>query len=249
MKKLINLLTALLLSIFVIACGTEKKEASTEAKMPKYVVGTNAEFAPFEYLEKDQIVGFDVDLMNLIAKYAGFEFEWKDMAFDALMPSLQTKKIDLIIAGLTKTPDREKSISFSDSYFASKQIVIVPKDVEVSSFDDLVGKKVGVMLGFTGDTLMTEKEGVNVERYPAAYAGLMALNEKKIDAVVLDQEVANKYIVNYPDLKIADIPSDEELCCVGARKEDSELLAKVNEALAKIKESGEYDQLIKKYFN
>lgn len=214
----------------------------------KYIVGTNAQFAPFEYLEEDKIVGFDIDLLNLISKYSNLQFEIKDMSFDALIPSLQTKKIDLIIAGLTKTEDREKHILFSDPYFNSKQSVIIPKDKNVSFYDDLKGKNVGVILGFTGDTIMTEKNIANLKRFDSAFASISALNENKIDAVVLDDAVANNYIKNYENLKLANIESVEELCCIGARKNDTQLIEKINEALEKIRKSGEYDQLIEKYF-
>lgn len=105
MKKVLGLLSILMLSLVLVACVGEKAATGSETK--KIYVGTNAEFEPFEYREGDQIVGFDIDLINEIAKEAKLDIEIKDMAFDGLIPALQSKKIDLIIAGMTVTPDRE----------------------------------------------------------------------------------------------------------------------------------------------
>ncbi len=94
--------------IIITTCGSKEENK-------KIYVGTNAEFAPFEYLEGDKIVGFDIDLVNAIAKEAGFEIEIVDMEFDGLLPALQSKKVDLVIAGMTATEERKKAVEFSDS--------------------------------------------------------------------------------------------------------------------------------------
>lgn len=240
MKKFFNLLTVLALFAFV--------SVSTFAKQVIFV-GTNAEFAPFEYLEKNEIVGFDIDLLNAISKEIDVEFKIKDMAFDGLLPALQTKKVDLVIAGMTATPEREKAVLFSKPYFTAKQVVITKKDDNsLKSFDDLVGKKVGVMLGFTGDAVVSEIKGVNVERFNAAYAAIMALNQGKVDAVVLDSEPAKKYIANAKQLKIAEIPAEEEEYAIAVRKNETKLIEKINTAIEVLKENGEYDKILKKYF-
>lgn len=83
-------------------------------------MGTNAEFEPFEYLQNGEIVGFDVDLMEEIAKYMGKEIEWKNISFDGLLPALQAKKLDVIIAGMTATEERKKFVNFSQIYYESK---------------------------------------------------------------------------------------------------------------------------------
>lgn len=214
------------------------------------VVGTNAEFAPFEYLEKDKIVGFDIDLLNAISKETDLDFKITNMAFDGLLPALQMKKIDLVIAGMTATPEREKAVLFSNPYFKAKQVVIVKKgDNSLKSFDDLAGKKVGVMLGFTGDAVVSEIKGAKVERFDAAYAALLALGQGKVDAVVLDSEPAKSYTEKNKNLVIADIPAEEEDYAIAVRKTDKELIEKINKALVKIKENGEFDKIVKKYFN
>ena len=185
MKKIVKLVVMSVLAMVV--------SVSAFAKNSVVYVGTNAEFAPFEYLDKNQIVGFDIDLLNAISKEAGIEFKIQDMAFDGLLPALQTKKVDLVIAGMTATPERQKAVAFSKPYFKAKQVVITKGvDKSLKNFKDLSGKKVGVMLGFTGDTVVSEIKGVKVERFNAAYAAILALGQGKVDAVVLDSEPAKK---------------------------------------------------------
>ena len=241
MKKIVKLVVMSVLAMVV--------SVSAFAKNAVVYVGTNAEFAPFEYLDKNQIVGFDIDLLNAISKEAGIEFKIQDMAFDGLLPALQTKKVDLVIAGMTATPERQKAVAFSKPYFKAKQVVITKGvDKSLKDFKDLSGKKVGVMLGFTGDTVVSEIKGVKVERFNAAYAAILALGQGKVDAVVLDSEPAKKYTANNKQFVVANIPAAEEDYAIAARRNDKELLNKINTALDKIKANGEYDKILKKYF-
>ena len=235
MKKIITILMLILSTL------------SFAAK--KLYVGTNAEFKPYEYLENNKMVGFDIELMELLGKELGYEIKWQDMSFDGLLPALQMKKIDAVIAGMSATPERKKAVAFSKSYFKAKQVVITKGvDKSLKSFKDLAGKKVGVMLGFTGDTVVSEIKGVKVERFNASYAAIMALSQNKVDAVVLDSEPAKKYTANNKQFVIASIPAEEEDYAIAVRKNDKELLDKINAALDKIKANGEYDKLLKKYF-
>ena len=242
MKKFVKLMLMFLLSVVI--------SISVFAKNNVVYVGTNAEFAPFEYLDKNKIVGFDIDLLDAISKETGLEFKIQDMAFDGLLPALQTKKVDMVIAGMSATPERQKAVAFSKSYFKAKQVVITTpeKAKSLKSFKDLSGKKVGVMLGFTGDTVVSEIKGVKVERFNAAYAAILALSQNKVDAVVLDSEPAKKYTANNKQFVIANIPAEEEDYAIAFRKNDKELINKINAALDKIKSNGEYDKILKKYF-
>ena len=242
MKKFVKLMLMFLLSVVI--------SISVFAKNNVVYVGTNAEFMPFEYLDKNKIIGFDIDLLDAISKETGLEFKIQDMAFDGLLPALQTKKIDMVIAGMSATPERQKAVAFSKPYFKAKQVVITTpeKAKSLKSFKDLSGKKVGVMLGFTGDTVVSEIKGVKVERFNAAYAAILALSQNKIDAVVLDSEPAKKYTANNKQFVIANIPAEEEDYAIAFRKNDKELINKVNAALDNIKANGEYDKILKKYF-
>lgn len=241
MKKLFKSLVmgAMVLSLSVTAFAKEK-----------IYVGTNAEFPPFEYLENGEIKGFDMELVNEIGKILDADIKIVDMAFDGLLPALQMKKVDLVIAGMTANEERMKTVSFTQPYYAASQVIIVKEGNDsIKSFNDLKGKKVGVMLGFTGDMVVSEIEGVKIERFNAAYAGIMALQAGKVEAVVLDSEPAKNYVAQNKGLVLADADAEQEEYAIAVRKNDKALLEKVEKALKEIKENGTYDKLLQKYFN
>ena len=201
-------------------------------------------------LENGKITGFDIELMNEIGKVLNADIKIQDMAFDGLLPALQLKKVDVVIAGMTATEERMKTVAFTQPYYTASQVIIVKEgDNSIKSFEDLKGKRVGVMLGFTGDTVVSEIEGVKIERFNAAYAGIMALKADKADAVVLDSEPAKNYVKQNPGLKLAEADAAKEEYAIAIRKNDKALLAKIEKALAEIKANGTYDKLIEKYFN
>ena len=228
--------------IFIAIIGCEKENK-------KLYVGTNAEFEPFEYREGGNIVGFDIELIGEISKLINKDIEVEDMAFDGLLPALQTKKIDLIIAGMTATEERKKFVNFSESYYKSQQAIVVNKDENgINNFDNLIEKEVGVVLGYTGDIIVSEMTNVKVQRYNATSEAIMALKSKKVQAVVLDYEPAKNYSAQNPELKLIETDSQSEEYAIAIRKEDTQLLNDINKALATLKENGTYDALLNKYF-
>lgn len=241
MKKLLK---KALIGIMVLSLS------ATALAKERIYVGTNAEFPPFEYLENGKITGFDIELMNEIGKVLNADIKIQDMAFDGLLPALQLKKVDVVIAGMTATEERMKTVAFTQPYYIASQVIIVKEgDNSIKSFEDLKGKRVGVMLGFTGDTVVSEIEGVKIERFNAAYAGIMALKADKADAVVLDSEPAKNYVKQNPGLKLAEADAAKEEYAIAIRKNDKALLEKIEKALTEIKANGTYDKLIEKYFN
>jgi polar amino acid transport system substrate-binding protein len=244
MKKFLKIILTLVMIISLAACGGKKEE---EKKV--IYVGTNAEFPPFEYLEEGEITGFDMELIKEIAKESELEIKIEDMSFDGLLPALQSKKVDVVIAGMTANEERKKAVNFTTPYYTASQVIVVKEgDDSINSFDDLKGKKVGVMLGFTGDLVVSEIAGVNIERYNAAYAGIMALQSGKVDAVVLDSEPAKNYVEKNEGLAIAKADAAEEEYAIAVRKEDEELLEKLENGLKTVKDNGTYEELLKKYF-
>lgn len=226
--------------IAIMSCGE---------KSNKLYIGTNAEFEPFEYRDGENIVGFDIELVNEIAKLINVEIEIKDMAFDGLLPALQQKKIDLIIAGMTATEERKKNVNFSESYYKSQQAIVVNNDENgINNFDNLNGKEVGVVLGYTGDIIVSELPDVKVQRYNATSEAIIGLKAKKVQAVVLDYEPAKNYSAQNPELKLIETDSESEEYAIAIRKEDTQLLDDINKALATLKENGTYDNLLNKYF-
>ncbi|AVQ29138.1 MULTISPECIES: basic amino acid ABC transporter substrate-binding protein [Fusobacterium] len=224
--------------------------SATALAKDKIYVGTNAEFPPFEYLENGEITGFDMDLVHEIGKLVDADIKIVDMGFDGLLPALQMKKVDLVIAGMTANEERMKTVSFTQPYYTASQVIIVKDGNDsIKSFADLKGKKVGVMLGFTGDMVVSEIDGVKIERFNAAYAGIMALQAGKVEAIVLDSEPAKNYVAQNKGLVLADADAEQEEYAIAVRKNDKALLEKVEKALSEIKANGTYDKLIQKYFN
>lgn len=244
MKKLVFKMMVLSMMLFgaVISFGKDSEKI--------LYVGTNAEFQPFEYLENGKIIGFDVELMNAIAAKLNKTVEWKNISFDGLLPALQSKKLDVVIAGMSATEDRKKFVNFSEPYYTSNQMILVNKsNPVVDSFDNLSGHDVGVVLGYTGDIAVSEIEGVNVHRYNGTGEAIIALKAGKIDAVVLDSEPAKNYAKQNPELSLINTNVAKEEYAIAVGKDNKALADDINSALTSLKEDGTYDNLMKKYFS
>lgn len=153
LKKIVSVLLVAACVFSLAACGSKKDSGESEdgGKADKLVMATNAEFPPYEYHEGDEIVGIDAEIAEAIAEELGMELEIEDMAFDSIIPAVTAGKADIGVAGMTVTEDRKESVDFSEPYATATQVVIVKEDSDIAGPDDLVGKKVGVQLGTTGD--------------------------------------------------------------------------------------------------
>jgi ABC-type amino acid transport substrate-binding protein len=221
-------------------------------KVEKLYVGTNAEFYPFEYLEDGKIVGFDAELIEAIGKKLNKEIVWKNIAFDGLLPALQSKKIDVIIAGMTATPERKKFVNFSDPYFVSSQMIIVNTDDEkskdITSYESLPNHSVGVVLGYTGDVAVSKLENIDVQRFNGASEAIMSLITKKVQAVVIDSEPAKNYVKNNKGLKLISTDIAKEEYSIAVSKENKKLAEDINLAYKELVNDGTFEKLITKYF-
>lgn len=213
------------------------------------IMGTNAEFPPFEYIAGGEVTGFDVDIAKKIAEKLGLELKIENMQFSGLIAALQTKKIDFIAAGMTNTEERAKSVNFSQDYFEASQVIIVKKDSDaVKSKADLEGKKIGVQLGTTGEMEAKEIADATVESYDAGFAAVMDLANGKLDAVVIDQKPAEKFVSKNDKVMILEEELTKEAYAIAVNKEDDALLDTINQVIQELQESGEYDALYEKYF-
>ena len=241
MKKVVSLVLVAACALSLAACGSKEEEKET------LVMATNAEFPPYEYYEGDDIVGIDAEIAAAIADELGMELKIEDMAFDSIIAAVSSGKADMGAAGMTVTPDREENVNFTDTYAHATQVIIVKEDSEIASPDDLTGKKVGVQLGTTGDIYAEDIEDVSVERYPKGFEAVQALTQGKIDAVVIDGEPAKEFVKDAEGLKILDEAFTEEDYAIAVAKDNTELLEKINDALANLKESGKLDEIVAKY--
>ena len=228
--------------------GSEAAEAGDSAFAGKtLIMSTNAEFAPYEYHDGNDIVGIDVDIANAICEDMGASLEITDVAFDSIIPEVQSGKADFAAAGMTVTEDRQTQVDFSDTYAHATQVVIVKEDSDIASPDDLEGKKIGVQLGTTGDIYAGDIKDATVERYNKGFEAVQALTQDKIDAVVIDGEPAKVFVKENEGLKMLDEAFTEEDYAIAVAKGNDELLDKINTALGELKDSGELDKIVDKY--
>ena len=246
-KNLI-ILTGCVAAFFWMFFDILKRETVVSHDASVLVMGTNATFKPFEYKENGQVVGFDVDLAREIAKDLGAELKIEDMSFDGLLPALEGGRIDIAVAGMSVTEERAKNALFSEPYYQATQRIIVPEDSKVFNKSGLIGKKIGVQLGTTGDILASEIKGAKVIQFPAAPNVLQELASGRVDAVILDDAPANQYIVAFPGLKILGSAIDNESYAIAMKKSNTTLKENINQSINRMKEDGRMDTLLKKYF-
>ena len=216
----------------------------------KLYVGTNAEFKPYEYLEGDKITGFDIDFMDAIGKEIGYEVHWVNMGFDGLLPALQMKKVDAVIAGMSQTPERQKAVDFSMPYMFTKSehYVIVNENSPIIKKEELKDKKVGVQIGTIQEEFTIALGGIP-QIYNAWTGALMDLQQDKISAVIIADVSGNAYLENMKGLKKVDIVIDSQPgASIAFRKGEPDLVKAVNEAILKLRDDGTYLQLLEKYF-
>lgn len=249
MKKAIAMLmTAVLCMAALAGCGKEAEQTSQNKDV--LVVGTNAEFPPFEYMGDDgQPDGFDVALIKAIGEKLGMEVQVENMEFDSLVAAIGTK-IDLAIAGMTVDPDRAKSVDFSDNYYEAVQYVIVPADSAIATVADLENKTIGVQLGTTGMFTAEDIAGATVQTYNKAVDAVNDLINGRVEAVIIDKNPAEVFVSKFSDdikaIDGAQFEFETEYYAIACPK-GSELTAQVNKALAELKEDGTFDALVAEY--
>ncbi len=212
-------------------------------------MGTNATFPPYEYVdENNEVAGIDADIAAAIADKLGMELEITDMAFDSLIPALQSDTIDIVLAGMTVDPERAESVNFTDSYATGVQVIIVPEDSDIASPDDLEGKNIGVQTGTTGDLYCTDDYGQEfVKQFDNGPLAVAALLNGQVDCVVIDNEPAKNYVAANEGLKILDTAYANEDYAAALAKDDTELYEQVNTAIQELKEDGTIASIIEKY--
>ncbi|WP_058486287.1 basic amino acid ABC transporter substrate-binding protein [Defluviitalea phaphyphila] len=248
MKKIIYFILIIIMVSGLTGCG--KNDVLKRVEKNKVIVmGTNAAFPPFEYREGEEILGFDVEIANKIAEKLGVELKIEDMQFKGLIPALQAGKIDFIAAGMSINEERAKNVDFSDGYYEASQVIITMKDnTEIQGPEDLKNKKIGVQLGTTGDEEASKIEGAEIIKFDTGFMAIRDLQNGKIDAVILDSEPAKKFVEGNEDIQILPNELTKEYYAIAVPKENEEFLEIVNSVLEEMKESGEYDRLIEKYF-
>ena len=232
------------------ACGGGGDSGSS-ASSDVWSVGTEPAFPPFESVgDGEELVGFSIDLMNEIGERAGKTIEFNSLPFDGLIPALQGNSIDAAISSMTITEEREETIDFSDPYFRAGLAIAVPEDTtDVSTIEDLEGKRIAAQIGTTGAETANSVEGAEVSEFDSAPLALQELANGNADAVINDAPVTLYAIStgNVPGVKVVGELLTEESYGI-ALPDGSENVEIVNEALTEIRADGTYDEIYEKWF-
>lgn len=240
MKKLI---ITILIGVFLIGilpgCGQETL---------KVRIATDATWPPFEYVDQQtmEIVGFDIDLIKAIAEEADLEIEIINVSWDPLLAGMAQCQYDAAISAMTITEERKEAMLFSNPYFEAGQLVTVHYDnTDIKSKEDLGGKTVGAQIGTTGSFEVEKIAGAILRTYDDIGLAMQDLMNGQIDAVISDNPLAMGYANANPDkLKTVGAVFTSEYYGIAVCKDKPELLDRINEGLAKVKDRGLIDELI-----
>lgn len=251
MKKWLIVLLGVIL-VALAGCGSSDKASENAGTKKVLKIGTNPDFAPFEYLdEKGKMTGFDIELALALGKEMGREVEMVNMAFDGLVPALQTGNLDLAMSGMTITEDRKKSIAFSDPYYQSGLVIVVKKENNaIQGLEDLKGKKVSAQIGTTGSLMASTIEGAKAVDFNHTPETFMEVKSGGVDAAINDLPVVQYFLKTEEgkDFKQVGPLLKTEYVGIGIDPTQKELAKEVNAALGRLKANGEYEKLYVKWF-
>lgn len=244
LKKSILLVLAGIMVLFFTGCAK---------KADKLVVGTSADYPPYEWhmMQKgeDKIVGFDIDIAREIAKEMGKELEIKDMDFSALLGALQAGNIDLVMAGMTPDDEKKKNADFTEIYYKADQGVVIRKEDEgkFKTVNDFNGVKVTVQQGTSQEKIAaTQLAGSQVKTLKKVGDLVLDLKAKKCDAIIVELPVAKSYVEENPDLIISEVQVTDDVggAAAAVKKGNTELLEQVDGILKKLAQEGKIDEYV-----
>lgn len=270
MKKVGIILLVFIMGLtLLVGCGKEsaasnsKNTAGTETKSDnsldtvkqagKLVVGLDDAYPPMEFRdEKNNLVGFDIDLANEIGKKLGVKVEFMTTEWNGILLALQSKKFDMIVSGLSITEERKKSIAFSEPYVMGGQVIAVKAGNDsIKTLADLKGKKVGCQMGSTGQKAAETnlKDIKELRKYGKITEAFSELSIGRVDAVIMDAQVGGYYIAKKPgEFVVLKEMVSEEPMGVGFKKEDKQLQNAIQKAIDELKADGTLSKLSVKWF-
>lgn len=221
-------------------------------KQEKLTMVTSADYPPYEFRNtatgKNEIIGFDVDIAKRISQELGFQLEIKDTDFNGLIPALQANRADFVMAGMTPTPERQKNVDFSDTYYEAKNTIVAKKGSNLQKPEDLAGKKVGVQLGSIQEKEAKKFKDVKISSLNKTSEIIQEIKAYRINAAIIEDTIAKGFIANNPDLEFNTIPNTEASGSAIAFPKGSKRVEDFNRVLKQMKESGELEALVKKWF-
>lgn len=259
MKKILSIVIMAVMTISLLAgCGSSeaaapanKLEAIKAAN--KLVVGTCADYPPYEFHMVidgvDTIVGFDMEVAKAVADKLGVELEIKDMSFDAVLAGVGTGMVDIGVAGINPTPEREDAMDFSDVYYkASHTVLVKAENVDkIKTKDDLKGKVIGAQTGTLQEGVAQEIEGATVKSLGKVTDLILELKTGKIDAIMLELPVAGSYEKQNEDLAVPEGIVFEKIeggSSIITANDETELMTEINAVIKELVETKKIDEFV-----
>lgn len=248
MKKFSVFTAISIISLAVFATPAHAQGCMATVKQKGLLIGTSPDYPPYESLDKNnQIVGFDIDLVKAIGKNINVKVKVVGQSFDGLIPSLLSKKIDMIAAGMTITEERKKSVRFSLPYIASRNVIVTRKEnTNLSKPSALSGKSVAVQIGSVQEKLAQGIKGAKVKSYNLYTDAALAVQTRQAHSMILHDSVAKKFASTYPDLRISGT-LNKIRTGFAIRKDCPDLARQVNKAILKLKRDGTIKKLERKW--
>ena len=248
MKKIIALVLALVMvAACLTACGGAKGATLKDVqKAGKLTIATSPDFPPFESLEGNEVVGIEVDIMELICAELGVEAEFVQMDFDSVLVGIQAAKYDCAMSGITVTPEREQNMLFTDPYYNAAQVIVVAEGSAVKSKADLADKVVSVQTGTTAES-GCQDEGIKVQAFAANADAKAALTTGKVDAWVVDNLTAIQMVEAGDGLTILEEKMTEEPYAFAFAMGSEDLVAAINDALTALIADGTVEGIFDAY--
>lgn len=244
-----------MLTISIIVGQSQPIRASLIGKDSLTMI-TSPDYPPYEYYDtagSGKIIGFDIDIANYIAKELGFQLDVKESDFNGLIPALVTSRADFVMAGMSPTPEREKSVDFSIIYYQALDTIVASKGSNLLKTQDLSGKTVGVQLGSIQEKnlkkIAEKVQNIQLKQLNRVSEAIQELKSKRIDAAIIENTVAQGFAQANPDLEFNVIASEENTGSAIAFANNSPLVAPFNKVLSSMKENGKLKELSAKWFS
>lgn len=256
MKRLRFWLTACLTALVAIgtvtACNPGGGDTAGGGGASSLTMATSADYPPYQFVDSSsgsqEIIGFDIDIAKYITEELGFGLKIDNIDFNGLIPALQSKRADFVMAGMTPTPERKQSVDFSATYYDAQNTIVAKTGSNLLTADSLNGKTVGVQLGSIQEAAAKDIKGIQVKQLNRISEMVQELKAGRVNALIMEDTVAKGFIASNPDLEFNVIPTTGASGSAIAFPKGSELLAKFDPVLADMKTSGKLDELITKWF-
>lgn len=244
MQYIKSILSAIFMLLILTGCSENKKSENL------IIIGTSADNPPFEFTKNGQVIGFDIDVIKAIAAELELDIEIKNIDFGSLLPALSSGKIDAIIAGINETPERAKKVAFTNPYVQTINAILT-NDPAITELANLHNKHIGAQLGSTwqliAEDIKAKYAAEKIVTINNNFTLVEELKNKRIDAVILDQDQVHNFINKNPQLS-GFVLNDYKSKFAIAVKQDSTLQARFNQAITSLKDSGKLQEIYNKWF-